>query len=275
MFLPRAKTKTRAATVYETHPWDDLVGIALDAVRLNPPLLVSSVLGMPWSWLPPHARYSEFGMLDVWRLGRTLNYLSAIWIPAIPRTPPTFGPPFLNGLFWEPSVILQRPDHTGNYTTFPDEAWFFLNGIMTNPAVSQLNAAYLSYLFHRPLTLIQNSTGGLIEDMTECALGKAWYRTTESTTKAFPPLYDALKDKRKTRVVLIAHSQGTIVAGVLLKLIGLVSERGREAARDLAGGPAYAEPEFVYPDQEPLNLDDFESLTDAEIAKLEVYAFAN
>ena len=39
--------------------------------------------------------------------------------------------------------------------------------------------------------------------------------------------------------------------------------------------PRYAPPEFGYPDQEPINLDDFEYLTGKELAKLEVYCFAN
>lgn len=31
---------------------------------------------------------------------------------------------------------MQRPDHIGSYTSFPREAWFFLNGIMTNCATA-------------------------------------------------------------------------------------------------------------------------------------------
>ena len=39
--------------------------------------------------------------------------------------------------------------------------------------------------------------------------------------------------------------------------------------------PGHAPPEFVYPDQEPINLGDFEPLTGEELAKLEVDCFAN
>ena len=82
-----------------------------------------------------------------------LKFLQNTWIPSIPHTPPLFNPPFLDDLFWQPTVILQRPDHYGSYTSYPDEAWFFINGVMTNDAVAQVNAALLAELFHRPITL--------------------------------------------------------------------------------------------------------------------------
>jgi hypothetical protein len=42
-----------------------------------------------------------------------------------------------------------------------------------------------------------------------------------------------------------------------------------------AEAPPYAPPEFVYPDEEQIDLGDFEKLTGEELAKLEVYCFAN
>ena len=278
------------STLTEGPSWETLVGIALDALRMNPPLYASAIFGLPWTWLPPHNRYSEFKIIDLWRPGRTAKFLANTWIPSIPRTPPSFGPPFLNDLFWQPTVILQRPDHNGSYTTFPDEAWFFVNGIMTNDAVAQVNTAYLAHLFHRPLTMIQNSTDSLWADLFECALGKEWYRVVEPAIKAFPPIYDALKSPHKQRVVVICHSQGTIIMATVLRLLAnLVPAEIRlprpaaamepapaaEARGLFEEAPRYAPPEFVYPDQEPINLDDFEPLTGAELAKLEVYCFAN
>ena len=274
----------------ENPSWETLVGIALDALRMNPPLYASAIFGLPWTWLPPLNRYSEFKIIDLWRPGRTAKFLANTWIPSIPRTPPSFGPPCLNDLFWQPTVILQRPDHNGSYTTFPDEAWFFVNGIMTNDAVAQINTAYLAHLFHRPLTMIQNSTDSLWSDLFECALGKEWYRVVEPAIKAFPPIYDALKSPHKERVVVICHSQGTIIMATVLRLLAELSPAEMRLPRVAAAmapapapearglfeeAPRYAPPEFVYPDQDPIDLDDFEPLTGAELAKLEVYCFAN
>ena len=140
-------------------------------------------------------------------------------MPSIPRTPPTFGPPLINDLFWQPSVILQRPDHNGSYTSFPEEAWFFVNGIMTNDAVAQVNSAYIAYLFHRPVTMIWNSTDSLLLDLFECAFSKEWDRVVEPAIKAFPPIYEALRDPHKSHVVVICHSQGTITMAVVLGLL--------------------------------------------------------
>jgi len=256
-----------------------LLGIARDALAIKLPLYVSSVMGLPWTWLPPFERYSEFRIIDLWRLRRTFHFLLNICLPAIPRTPPTVGLPILHSLFWQPTVILQRPDQYGSYTTFPDEAWFFINGILTNDSVAQVNAAYLAYLFHRPITLIQNSTCGFPQDLLECAFGKQWHRTTESVIKAFPAIYAALKSS-KQRVVVIAHSQGTIIASVVVWLLEAITAQAeaesppQAATRERAAAP-YALPEFVYPEEDDIYLEDFEPLAEAELAKLELYCFAN
>ncbi|MET7397886.1 hypothetical protein ABZS66_30795 [Dactylosporangium sp. NPDC005572] len=255
--------------------WNDLLGGVVDALRI-PPAYLSSLLGHPWTWLPPHHRYSEFGLLDVWRPARVLGFVADVVVPSMPATPPSFTPPLLPSiverLFWHPTLVLQRGDHNNNYTAHPDEAWLFVNGIMTNDAVAQLNAAYLADLFHRPITLIQNATGGFVEDLLECALDKAWgwTRISEAATMTFPVLYDALKDPQRTRVVLIAHSQGTIIAGAVLRYLRRLDERRATAPAFRAAGP-----EPVYPDDAPLDLADFDPLEPSEIAKLEVYCFAN
>ena len=146
-------------------------------------LYASAIFGLPWTWLLPHNRYSEFKIIDLWWPGRTAN--SWPTPESIPShcTPPAFGSPRWNGLFWQPTVILQRPDHNGSYTAFPYEAWFFVNGIMTNDSVAQVNTAYLAYLFHRPLTMIQNSTDSLWLDLFECALGKEGYRVVSRRSR--------------------------------------------------------------------------------------------
>lgn len=260
----------------------DLFGIAYEATQIKIPFFVSSILGLPWSWIPPYNYYSEFRIIDLWRMRRTLRYLFNILVPSVPRTPPPYGPPFFNNFFWQPSVILQRPDHNGSYTTFMNEAWFFINGIMTNDSVAQVNAAYLAYLFHRPITLIQNSTGSFTYDLLHCVLGKQWERTTEEVIKAFPPIYDALKSEKK-RVVVIAHSQGTIVMARVLNLLSALTYRKEEIPEAVEAEipfaipreERYAGPEFVYPEQGQLNLKDFELLDERELAKLEIYCFAN
>lgn len=252
----------------QTENLDRLASIAFDALKGVTPFYISSILGMPWTWLPPHNPYSEFRIADPWRLRRMVKFMWNVTMPSIPHTPPPLGPPGINLLFWQPTVILQRPDQYGSYTSFPNEVWFLINGVATNDAMAQINAAYLSYLFHRPITLIQNSTCGLFIDLVECALGKGWQRTTEAAVKAFPAVYEALKSD-KQRVVIIAHSQGTIIMSVVLELLKRVTRPPRRTRA------AYAEPEFVFPDAYEIRPGDFEPLSAQELGKLEIYCFAN
>jgi hypothetical protein len=271
-----------------------LLGTVRDASERNPLHNLPSIFGPVRTWFSPFARngYSEFKIIDLWRLRRTLKYLVNTLIPSIPLDPPPFGPPLLNNIFWHPTVILQRPDHNGSYTSFPEEAWFYVNGIMTNDSVAQLNAAYLASLFHRPLTLIQNSTDSLWIDLLECLLGRDWefeqivdaWDMTESAIKSFPPIYEALTNPQKKKVVVIAHSQGTIIMAYVLRLLKgvwppttqrLHGRRSRVVAVEPEQFYTPAEPVFVYPNQASLKPSDFRPVTAAELAKLEIYCFAN
>jgi len=285
-------TKRRGQVPSQTE-WEEVVGGrelsellrgARDALDIKPPLWLRSVLGPP-PWLPL-SRFSDLGILYPWRPVRAATYLADILVPSLPMTPPAWLPEVIAWPFLHPSRIRQRPDHNGSWASHPREAWFFVNGILTNDAFAQLNAAYLAHLFHRPVTLVQNSTGGALEDLVECARDKAFGATAEAATKAFPPIYDALKDPDKDRVVVIAHSQGTIIAGVLLRFMRLLYRRDEEQTDSRGTAPpaarraprlarAAAEPEDVPPDDMPLDPTDFEPLTDDEVAKLELYCFAN
>lgn len=280
----------RLGSVPSQREWDDVVGGrefgelvrgVRDALDIEPPLWLGSILGVsPWL---PLKRFSEFGLLDPSRPVRAATYLADILVPSLPLTPPAWLPQAIAWPFLHPTRIRQRPDHNGSWTSHPREAWLFVNGILTNDAVAELNAAYLAYLFHRPITIVQNSTGGAAGDLFECALDKAFGATGEAATKAFPPIYDALKDPDKDRVVVIAHSQGTIITSVVLRFMKLLHQRHRDAhgraapaaRRELRFGRPEAEPEDVLPDAMPLAPTDFDALTDDEVAKLEVYCFAN
>ena len=267
------------------HNFSSLLGISLDAIKFWPPLYASSIFGKPLSWLPLN-HYSEYTLLNPWRPVRAVKTVLDVSIPSLALDPPLFWPPFLDGFFFRPTLILHRPDHNQDYTTFPEEDWFFINGMMTNDSVAQLNAAYLSDLFHRPVTIIQNTTQGFVVDLTECAFGKVWKSewrdVKEAAAKTFAPIYDALKSGDKKKVVVIAHSQGTIIISVVLGMLkGITSAAGAAAlaAPELAeeafalGAPAA--PEFIFPYEGILDPDDFAPLSAAELAKLEIYCFAN
>ena len=290
----------------------DLLHIAFEAVGIEdgaeflepkyllPMYWIFSIFGTPNTWIPPYDGFSEYTIIDPWRPGRTFEFMWHTtvpsrslrvlpWVPSLSKLINYLLPPLINNLFWQPTTILQRPDHNGNYNIFPDESWFFINGITTNDSVAQINAGYLAHLFHRPVTLIQNSTQSFFIDLLQCAIGKQSDRFTEPAIKAFPPIYEALKDEKKKKVVVIAHSQGTIIASNVLEWLKIKVQGGAEPqppvirTKDLGNAVAVApqvpyvpaEPVFVYPDYEDLTLSDFPSLSVEELSKLEVYCFAN
>lgn len=99
------------------------------------------------------------------------------------------------------------------------ERWFFINGIATSRDVARLNVDVLSSMFKRPFTLIHNPTQGLTNDLVESALQKFTNINTEPVARAFFEIGHALLDDAVKDVVVLAHSQGTIITGDVLDLI--------------------------------------------------------
>ncbi len=183
-----------------------------------------------------------------------------------------------------------EPPRVGVDVVGRDEAWFFVNGICTNQEVALQNAQELSSLFKRQVTLLYNPTDGILLDLIECAIGKAWDKMTDGARGALGPLVKALVDPGVKRVILIAHSQGTILSAVLLKTLEeaiVKRERERERKRALAFVPARRRGKRVSPERRAARRivdrhpDDpavgraLRRLTRADIGKLELYCFAN
>ncbi|KAL5001259.1 hypothetical protein BDV10DRAFT_199181 [Aspergillus recurvatus] len=118
------------------------------------------------------------------------------------------------------------------------EAWFFINGIATGTHWHKSNLTLLANTFNREIIGIQNSTKGLLLDIAECLIQRDLNYTTHATRVGRAQLYSALSSEHTKKVVLIAHSQGGIIASAILDWL-------------------YAE------------------LGDEELGKLEVYTFAS
>ena len=210
----------------------ELLKVALAAATFWPPRYVKSIFGPPLSWPPPHRELSELTILDPWRAVRTLRFLTDVSVPAFDHQAPalarTLLPRLLNGLFWRPTTFFEQPDPYGRFCGPPGEQWFYINGVATNHDVALLNAALLGELFHRPISVIQNATHSLAFDLTECAIGKE-FRTepdledhhtfTEPALEATLAILESLNRPDVDRVVVIAHSQGTIIAANVLRAI--------------------------------------------------------
>lgn len=264
----------------------------LQAVRATGSRIDRSILGDADSRDPGRCPPTEFALLSGSDPARAAEVLAQLVIPALPRRLPAWArlQPRLKPavrLLLRPSRVYRyrparpRPDPT------PDQSWFFLDGIGSSRPLLMHQAAYLTELFGRPLTLLHNPSCGLLPDLFECTLGKGRTGVSEAARMAFAPLYSALKQPCQRRVVLLAHSQGTIIASVLLWLLrGLypptaeellngeprcpeqrvaraIAERWGFPCAQLAAGRLHR-PDAVRP-----------TLTLAELAKLEIYAFGN
>ena len=256
---------TRVPNPYESKEkeLDELLAIVADAAAFSPPLYPNSILGHPWTWFPPHPDTSEFSAVNLRQLLQSFQYLLDVSVPAFPFALPKYLPGIGDAVFWRPTTVLFEPGVDYDPYAFPEEAWIFINGIATNERVSRINAKYLVTLFHRPLTIIQNATDSIGVDLFESVIGKAWEVHTEPAAKAYPFIHRALHDPEKKRVVVICHSQGTIIMSNVLRALlnddhrDLLDAAGRRAG-DMEGGDA------CHPLEDPEHL-----------KKLEIYAFAN
>lgn len=242
----------------------ELLGIVGDALAFVPPLYVDSILGHPWTWAPPHNRYSEFSIVSPFSFIRSVKYLTEVTVPAFPIDLPDWVPGGEESVFWRGTEILFQTDPNNNPYSFPDEAWIFINGIGTNDGLARINAQYLSLIFQRPLTIIQNATDSILLDLAEAVIGKAWQVMTEASAKAYPFICEAIREPSKKRVVVICHSQGTIIMANVLR--ALVDEEFRHVLFE-EGQKIKA---LGRKTPELKSLDHLDQLK-----KLEIYTFAN
>jgi pimeloyl-ACP methyl ester carboxylesterase len=274
----------------------DLLKVACEASDMDWGRLTASALcGCP---ARAHAvrRYSEYNILNPWRARTLAGFLMDLSIPALPESTPDLArmllPPVVNRRFWRPTSFFRQPDEYAGVCSFPKEHWFFINGIATNADVARYNSAYLAHLFHRPVTVVQNATCSLPADLLECMLGKGLRVCdrnimTEPAWRAATAVLEALNAEDIQHVIVIAHSQGTIIVSNVLatieealnsdlamekepewhaftkKLMGKVETESQKALRN---GLAHALAEFTR-DRSKHVMD--------RLRKLEVFTFAN
>jgi hypothetical protein len=244
--------------------------VANAAMGIPPWQLPRSVLGQFRLAVP--SRYSEYSMFTSVDVGRTARYVADVVVPSFHRRAPSWFPAGLRSVFFHQTTIEQRPDPAGSYDSFPAERWFFINGILTDAAMAAWNADYLAAIFHRPFTVIQNATDGAISDLLECGEEKAFGMNGEPVDVGFPVVHRALKDETKERVVIVAHSQGTLISAVMIRLLRLIYDRVSEllSAAEQAEELAALRSRGVTVDPGA-----FAPVTTVELERLEIYAFAN
>lgn len=188
------------------------------ALKPAPWQLPRSFFGDPASWSVSEPPETEFSLLRGPDWIGTLDTLRQVTIPAWPGQPRGILRALPEVLFRK-SDVDRFPRDSDRATAGPGESWLFINGICTDARILELNARMLHRMFGRPLTLLHNQTSGVALDLAECAVGKGWLQVTESVRSLFPALLAELLEPTNKKVVLIAHSQGTILTAIFLDLL--------------------------------------------------------
>jgi hypothetical protein len=108
------------------------------------------------------------------------------------------------------------PERIARHKKNAAERWFFLNGCCVSGYNVQQNVNLLSETFGRPVFAVHNRTYGVLGDLFECILQRSFNLFTEETRVCYEYIKAYCSDPEVKKVVLIAHSQGCIMASQIL-----------------------------------------------------------
>lgn len=117
----------------------------------------------------------------------------------------------------------RKPISAGTLACHPDSPardsltshWFFINGVVTAPPLALLNAQEIARAFRRPVHLIHTPTYGIVRDVWDTITARTLKKDGHLSRPAFYVVQRALE--RHDRVVLVCHSQGTIIASYIVR----------------------------------------------------------
>ncbi len=150
---------------------------------------------------------------NYWSITKIFELLTNFIFIKLPIHSPSWLPTSIKTIFFgSNSKYIKNSvetDPSGN-------CFIYINGIMSNEFVVLLNKFELEKLLNKPINIIHNVTDSLIMDLTECLIGKETDDLTEASTVALYTICSKLLDKNIQKVIIIAHSQGTIIIAKVL-----------------------------------------------------------
>jgi hypothetical protein len=195
-----------------------IVRNALDAVLNTRPNYFKSIFGEPDSWVDTD-KFSEFNLASS-DLLKFVKYSSEITLPPLLGNNTflkPFVPSFLQSILFMENASIFDVSMVEDSTKYENEKWFFINGIVTNEDLAASNGKYISLLFQRPVTVLHNPTNGIGLDIMQSMMGKFGQNNVEFAKFVLPQIRKALSEKEK--VVLISHSQGTLITSTILDML--------------------------------------------------------
>ncbi len=151
--------------------------------------------------------------LKNWNLNSFLKLLSDIFLIKLPIYCPKWMPNIIKRIFFG-----QNSRYIKDEEEIMDKVCFiYLNGILSNYKTVCKSQEILKKKFNRPINLIHNVTDSLLMDLIECLIGKETNELTEPSMLCLSIISQKLLSNKIDKVVLICHSQGTIIAANMLR----------------------------------------------------------
>ncbi|KAF2157886.1 hypothetical protein K461DRAFT_274123 [Myriangium duriaei CBS 260.36] len=98
--------------------------------------------------------------------------------------------------------------------------WIFVNGIAVGKTTLRQELKVISETFNAPVLGVNNRTYGFLGDLVECIFQRDIHWQTSETRIAEPIITKYLEDTTNVdKVILVAHSQGGIIASDILNVL--------------------------------------------------------
>lgn len=203
-----------------------------EAMFWSPWKNLKSIVGDPSTFLPPYPWYAEYTLFQPrdWRaVKRLLRFLADMTLLWYKEPPPTSKPiasaaPDLihtQDTLAEVSAWMGSEEPVALWTkkgrAFPGESWIYVNGIITDGTLAKLNGEYLATLFRRKIKVLHNPTDALVFDVFETLISRLWESYSRADEFVYAHVLTELEKPSIDRVVVIAHSQGTVIFGNVIK----------------------------------------------------------
>lgn len=191
---------------------------------------VLGVIGLINSW--PHLILELCSAIQPEATGN--NFFTTGFIDTTLRVVVPFYSPLLGETDMTHDPIFQERQTYGPDQDSDDELWIYINGVATPQSIAFQNCVMLNKLFHHKILAVHNTTNSILVDLIHCIIGKLFSgkHCLASRRVLKKTLTDALKGAHsKKKVVLIAHSQGTIVTSNALS--ELYKEKDPEIIRQM------------------------------------------
>lgn len=113
------------------------------------------------------------------------------------------------------TLVCYPPRTTQENPQMGSSRWFYINGMATPAPTALLNASELARVFRRPIHLLHTPTWSIWRDLATSITARTLRKDGQLSRPAAYVIQQALEENDK--VVLVSHSQGTIVASYIVR----------------------------------------------------------